>query len=537
MTDVAEEKIKTKANNDLIRLVTFNVNGVRTFFHYHPFSQMRSSLKEVFNYFEADIISFQELKTDVLSISKWGKVDGFYSFISIPKVKKGYSGVGCWVRILPESHPNYNSMRVIKAEEGITGLLTVKSGGSQIRYRDDENLGLGGYDNLGIIDEERLLKLDSEGRCVMVELACNLIIISVYCPANSGLTEEGEYFRMDFIKVLFNRIRNFNKMGKKVAFMGDINICRDLIDSADCLNDADINLNVNDTGSIVEGKYHSNSIAFVLNPEAPHRRVLNQLLSDSIIPELAEEGILVDSTRLIQGRDRLKMYTVWNTLKNTRPSNYGSRIDLILISNEIKDDITDSDILANVMGSDHCPVYTDMSLKSLSENVNSYDSRIPRFEARYKYNLQNHNVLSMFAKRSKTVPTPPSESDSTSQSVSPSATSLSSFTSGHTLNSSVSKRTKSIDKFFKVTKTQSTRPNSKVDTGITLHKTKILRDEEDSKPMKDVFGKPPLCNHGNQCILKTSRTVENPGKKFWACNKPRGEPNDPNASCGYFEWV
>lgn len=542
MADVAEEKIKPKINTDLIRLVTFNVNGVRTFFHYHPFSQMKSSLKEVFNYFDADIISFQELKTDVLSISKWGKVDGFYSFISIPKIKKGYSGVGCWVRILPESHPNYNAMRVMKAEEGITGLLTVKSGGSQVRYRDDEQLGIGGYDNLGITDEERLLELDSEGRCVMVELACNLIIISVYCPANSGLTEEGESFRMDFIKVLFNRIRNFNRMGKKVAFMGDINICRDLIDSADCLNDANINLNINDTGSIIEGKYHNNSIAFVLNPEAPHRRVLNQLLSDSIIPELADEGILVDSTRLIQGRDRLKMYTVWNTLKNTRPSNYGSRIDLILISTDIKEDIKDSDILANVMGSDHCPVYTDMSLKSLSEIVTSCNSKIPRFEARYRYNLQNHNVLSMFAKRSKTVPTPPSESDYVSNSASPPTTPLSSFPSSHTLRHITSKKTKSIDKFFKVTKTRSTRPkssiiNSKVDSGITLHTTKISRNEENSKPMKDVFEGPPLCNHGHQCILKTSRTAENPGKKFWACNKPRGDLNDPNASCGYFEWV
>ncbi|KAG0660910.1 Class II abasic (AP) endonuclease [Maudiozyma exigua] len=542
MTDVTEEKVKRKANNDLIRFVTFNVNGVRTFFHYHPFSQMRSSLKEVFNYFDADIISFQELKTDVLSISKWGKIDGFYSFISIPKVKKGYSGVGCWIRMLPENHPYHNAMKIIKAEEGITGLLSVKSSRSKVRYRDDKQLGLGGYDNLGITDEERLLKLDSEGRCVMVELACNLIVISVYSPANSGLTEEGESFRMDFIKVLFNRIRNFNKMGKKIAFMGDINICRDLIDSADCLNNANINLNTNNTGSIVEEKYHNDSVVFILNPQTPHRRLLNQLLSDCIIPELAEEGILIDSTRQIQGRDRLKMYTVWNTLKNTRPSNYGSRIDLILITDDIKDHIKDSDILANVMGSDHCPVYTDISLKSLSREVTLGDYKIPRFEARYRYNLQNHNVLSMFAKRSKTTPNTISESDSSSKGSSQSTTPTSSFPSHNTSKNVAANRTKSIDKFFKVTKVQSARtkssmPNSKEDSGITLHTTKISRNEEGFKPMKDVFGKPPLCNHGDQCILKTSRTTENPGKKFWACDKPRGEPNDPNASCGYFEWV
>lgn len=40
-----------------LRLVTFNVNGVRTLFQHYPFSRMNNSLKEAFELFKADIIT------------------------------------------------------------------------------------------------------------------------------------------------------------------------------------------------------------------------------------------------------------------------------------------------------------------------------------------------------------------------------------------------------------------------------------------------------------------------------------------------
>lgn len=90
--------IESKAE-DALRLVTFNVNGVRTIFQHYPFSKMNNSLNEVFSLFQSDVITMQELKTDTKNVSKWGKVDGFHSFISLPLKRTGYSGVGCWVRI------------------------------------------------------------------------------------------------------------------------------------------------------------------------------------------------------------------------------------------------------------------------------------------------------------------------------------------------------------------------------------------------------------------------------------------------------
>ena len=530
MTENDETTIPGKSNPDEIRFVTFNVNGVRTFFHYYPFSQMNTSLRSVFDFFNGDIISFQELKTDTLAIPKWGKVDGFYSFISIPLKKKGYSGVGCWVRIPPANHPLHDKLRVVKAEEGITGLLTVKIDGQKVRYKDNCSIGLGGYDNLGIEDEEKLLNLDSEGRCVMVELACNTVVINVYLPANSGQTPEGEVFRMDFIKVLFNRIRNFDKIGKNVVLMGDINICRDLIESAESLNNVPVNLSLYKNGSDIETAFKDQCQNYILNVDVPHRRLLNRLLSDSILPELAKDGILIDSTRAKQARDRIKMYTVWNMQKNTRPSNFGSRIDLILISTALKESIHQADILPSIMGSDHCPVYTDLRTDRLEVIHDDHDVKIPKFETRYKYNLRNQDVLSMFAKR----PNAPLSDDSVATT---SRKRPSSF--GVAVSA---KRTNSIDNFFtskKVVRSKTVTPieNSQPDTGIVFHKSTVAHDNVNTKSMKDVFGKPPCCKHGEEAVLKTSRTPNNPGKRFWACKRSRGDTNDKEASCGFFQWV
>lgn len=483
-----------------VRFLTFNVNGVRTLFHYQPFSEMNQSLEKIFDYFEADVITLQELKIERLSLTKWGKLDNFYSFISIPQFKKGYSGVGCWIRILPKEHPLHDYLQVTKAEEGITGILGIKVGKKFYQYSKHPDVGIGGYDSLGYADDKEALKIDSEGRCVMVELACNLIVISVYCPANSTLSDEGEIFRVKFLKVLFKRIRNLDALGKRVVLMGDLNVCRDLIDHADSLECQRIRT-ANLMGGIeLEEKYQKQCRDFIMNPEVPHRRMLNQMLEDSIIPDVANEGILIDATRASQSRKRLRMYTVWNTLKNLRPSNYGSRIDFILISSKMQNQIRSSDILTQVLGSDHCPVYADISFDQFEVKGIQQEVQIPRFEARYKYNLMHGNVLEMFRSTKRQV--------------------------------SLGKVTKSPASHPKSTERLIERRESKhfVQKPINEKKERISF-------LKNCFGEPPTCMHGEKAILRTSKTSKNPGKKFWICKHPKGNSNDDDSSCGFFQWV
>lgn len=516
--------IKTAKSDEVVRFLTFNVNGIRTFFHYHPFSEMNQSLESVFDYFKSDIITFQELKTERLSITKWGRVPGFYSFISIPQSKKGYSGVGCWVRILPDDHPLHDALQVVKAEEGITGMLTIKVGNLNTRYRDDSSVGIGGYESLGLDNNDmtEALKIDAEGRCVMVELACNIVVISVYCPANSTSSNDVEILRVKFLRVLFKRIRNLDKMGKRVVLMGDLNICRDLIDHAEALEKNSIIINNDMEGIRLENTHKEQCQFFVINPETAHRRMLNQMLADSIIPDMAEEGILIDTTRLIQSRSRLKMYTVWNTLKNTRPLNYGSRIDFIFTSLGMKNDIQSADILPEIMGSDHCPVFTDISLKGIGYEVLHNKVKLPRFEARYKFGLMHGNVLDLF--KSKKISN---------------GGSIPSSSGGKPSKKITKKRvvapSKSIDNFFGKTKVENSTTSAIEESSAPPRRSSSR--EKANFSIKDIFGKPPLCEHGVEAILRTSKTSANPGKRFWLCKLPKGSSNDKSSSCGFFQWA
>lgn len=516
--------ISLARDDTTMRLVTFNVNGLRTLFHYQPFSDLNQSLEKVFDYFDSDIITLQELKTDRPSITKWGKVPGFYSFISIPQAKRGYSGVGCWVRILPDDHPMAEALKVTKAEEGITGLLSIKAGKSSTSYRDDPNIGIGGYESLGLDDEDESegLKLDSEGRCVMIELACNIIVINVYCPANSGLSAEGSAFRMKYLKVLFKRIRNLSEMGKRVILMGDVNVCRDLIDHAEGLEQASIRIGDGVSGSKIESKHRDACEQFIINPDTPHRRMLNQMLADSILPEFAEGGILLDTTRLIQGRDRLKAYTVWNTLKNSRPVNYGSRIDFILASKSLKTNVTSADILPEVTGSDHCPVYADFDLRDLMSDIKPIDFKVPKFEARYKYGLMHKNVLEMFGKGGN------------------GQTAAASHKRNKVDKKVPTRRPKAIDNFFESTRKPKVnfivdQHSTASDMPVETVKTLIMPGAE--TPVKSMFGEAPLCKHGLKAIQRTSRTPSNPGRKFWICKLPKGSSDDESSSCGFFQWA
>lgn len=518
----------------IIRFITFNVNAVRTLFQYQPFSEMRDSLSQAFDYLVGDVITFQELKIEKSVVGKWGQVAGFQSFISIPTIKKGYSGVGCWVRQYPIGHPLHEAMKVVKAEEGITGYLGIKvSKTNTVRYRDDPNIGIGGYHD--ILTEEEAIEIDSQGRCVIVQLGCGLVVFSTYCPANSQRTEEGEIYRMKFLKILFGRIRNLEKTGKNVVLMGDLNICRDLIDSAELLEDLKISTANGVKGTDIDTKYLTQCRNFILNPDTPHRRILNHLITDSLVSECSKDGILVDSTRYKQGRDRLKMYTVWNTQKNTRPSNYGSRVDFILVSDKWRGMIQDADILPNVMGSDHCPMYTDLVIpKSVIGSLTSYGSGIPKFEARYKFDLLNHNILSMFSKTfNKRKPSP--------------------LQSPQPIFSIQKKRptvkSNSIDSFFTRSKTVDAKKENSSVASYYLNKAKAAKADTNRETtindgpakrntlFKEAFGKTPTCKHGEEAILKTSKTPNNPGKKFWTCNRAKGSSDDKESSCGFFQWV
>ncbi|CCH42456.1 DNA-(apurinic or apyrimidinic site) lyase 2 [Wickerhamomyces ciferrii] len=539
-----------------VRFITFNINGYRTVFHYHPWNKLRT-FNNMFDSLHGDIITLQEIKVAAKDINhSIGKIPGYNAFLTVPSLKKGYSGVAVYVRIpkIDESESVKAALKVIKAEEGITGIL--KSHDTQVEYRNSD-LSIGGYPNL---EEDISHQIDNEGRCIILEMGNGIVVISVYCPANSMGTEEGEQFRLQFFEALFSRIRNLEKLGKHVVLMGDINISKDLIDSADGINDRmkmGKLLKISDPHKFEELN-REQALNFIRR--SLPRIMLNELLIDSIDQDMKSEKsrVMIDTVRKIQGRKH-GLYTVWNTLTNSRPGNYGSRIDLILATSTLATYCNNANIWPFLMGSDHCPVFSDFNVEQLEAKY-SLDVNLPKLEARFVYKLSGGSIDSMFANMAK------KRSSSTSPDVV--------VNNGNDIKrakpsepqkkKSVVKATKGqnqISNFFRTKKSNSpseTKPpvddeDSDVQEVSNFELSQSLSQSQTSTNNKTnsvtlgsngqfsiSFEKIPHCKHDEPCILKTAMTKENKGKKFWTCSKPKGhkenEIDDMKFTCGFFKW-
>ncbi|MCR5653947.1 MAG: exodeoxyribonuclease III [Ruminococcus sp.] len=76
--------------------------------------------------------------------------------------------------------------------------------------------------------------------------------------------------------------------------------------------------------------------------------------------ELLEAGF-VDSWRY-QHPETTGVYSWWSYRFNARKNNAGWRIDYFVLSDKLKDNITETDIYTDVLGSDHCPVSLEIDL-------------------------------------------------------------------------------------------------------------------------------------------------------------------------------
>ncbi|KAK1983385.1 endonuclease/Exonuclease/phosphatase [Colletotrichum cereale] len=319
-----------------LRITTWNVNGIRNPFGYQPWSTKRT-FQAMFEILEADIVIMQETKIqrkdlgdDMVLVPGWDVV------FSLPKHKKGYSGVAIYTRNA--------TCCPIRAEEGITGILPAPN--SSTSFRDlPEAQQIGGYprpDQLpGEVDEATL---DSEGRCVMLEFPA-FVLIGTYSPATRDSSRDD--FRLEYLSALDARVRNLVAAGKQVILTGDLNVIRDEMDTC----------NVRET-------LHKESMSVEEWMGMPSRRLFNHLVFDGQVAGERDEGretpVLYDLTRIFHPT-RLGMFTCWDTKRNTRPANNGSRIDYVLCSAGIKDWFTDSNIQEGLMGSDHCPVYANLA--------------------------------------------------------------------------------------------------------------------------------------------------------------------------------
>ncbi|KAJ3733397.1 Endonuclease/exonuclease/phosphatase [Lentinula guzmanii] len=322
-----------------MRILTWNINGIRTIPQYHPWNMLKNH-DAILNHLNADIINFQEVKSSRTAlpapVAAPPSYDAYYSF---PLTKNGYSGVATYT-LRPSA--NTPGVTALKAEEGLTGQL--RQPHLKPPLQDDERVSRpSAYDYDDQFEFVDLKSLDAEGRALTLDFGL-FVLINVYCP-NDGSSEEDTSrfdYKMAFHRLLESRVRALIREGREVILLGDINACAAIIDH--CEGDIIVRRGAAQGFSGDKQEY------FWVENEA--RRWLRDLLE-------GEKKCLVDVVRR-NHPERRGMFTCWNTKLSARASNYGTRIDYILVTPGLLPWIKAADIEPSMKGSDHCPVWIDL---------------------------------------------------------------------------------------------------------------------------------------------------------------------------------
>ncbi|KAJ6288789.1 hypothetical protein OIU76_024718 [Salix suchowensis] len=259
-----------------IKIVSYNVNGLR-----QRVSQF-GSLSNLLNTFDADIICFQETKLRRQELtSDLVIADGYESFVSCTRTNNkgriGYSGVATFCRV-KSAFLSTEVALPVAAEEGFTGFID--------RCRRKEGLEE--------FEKDELVKIDSEGRCVVTDHD-HFVLFNLYGPRAAHDDTERIEFKMKFFKILQKRWENLLHEGRRVFVVGDLNIAPTAMDRCDA--DPDFEKN-------------------------EFRRWFRSML-------VLSGGLFVDVFRA-KHPDRREAYTCWSSSTGAEQFNFGSRIDHIL---------------------------------------------------------------------------------------------------------------------------------------------------------------------------------------------------------------
>ena len=186
--------------------------------------------------------------------------------------------------------------------------------------------GVGTYSKIEPLSVEKGLgveELDNEGRVLKIEYE-NFILFNIYFP-NSGKEGSRLDFKIEFCNELLKQLVELKKEGKNLVITGDYNIAHNPIDVYNPKN--------------CEGK----------SGYLPEERAW--------LDELEQAGF-VDTFRMFdEGEGN---FTWWSYRFKARERNSGWRLDYFFVNEEIKDKVKSAKILADIYGSDHCPVTLEL---------------------------------------------------------------------------------------------------------------------------------------------------------------------------------
>lgn len=166
---------------------------------------------------------------------------------------------------------------------------------------------------------------DHEGRLITLEFPTHYLVCC-YTPNSQNELKRLSY-RMEWEKDLLSYLKELDK-NKPVIYCGDLNVAHEEID-------------------LKNPKTNRKNAGFTDEERASLTKLLSEGFTDSFrffYPDM--EGI----------------YSWWSYRFHAREKNAGWRIDYFIVSDSIKDKLSDAKIHTEILGSDHCPVELDFEI-------------------------------------------------------------------------------------------------------------------------------------------------------------------------------
>lgn len=168
-------------------------------------------------------------------------------------------------------------------------------------------------------------KHDTEGRVITLEYK-DFYLINVYTPNSQPELARLEY-RMEWEDNFRNYLKELDKL-KPIILCGDLNVAHKEID--------------------------------LKNPKSNRKNAGFTDEEREKMTTLLDSGF-VDTFRFIFP-DLKEIYSWWSYRFKAREKNAGWRIDYFIISERLKDNITEAKIMTDITGSDHCPVLLELKI-------------------------------------------------------------------------------------------------------------------------------------------------------------------------------
>ena len=226
---------------------------------------------------------------------------------------------------------------LIKEDPDIICFQEIKALEDQINISEFESIGFKynywfsaqkkGYSGVAILSKHEPIHveygtgisyMDFEGRNLRLDFE-EFSVMSLYLPSGTNL--DRLEFKLNYMDDFLAYIKELNSKIKNLIIAGDYNICHKAIDIHDPIR----NKNVSGFLPI-------------------EREWLQKFIDLGFVDSFREFNSSADN------------YSWWTYRANARANNKGWRIDYIMVSSSMRENLQSANILSDVVHSDHCPI-------------------------------------------------------------------------------------------------------------------------------------------------------------------------------------